>query len=210
MTVEVKKRKTRSDKKRDIKPTIPVTLKEHIYRLSYITNTPVKDVAEYLLEQGLQSKKIMEQLSQHFRRGIVIGNTVYMGDLERPSIQQTRRGGKKERITVRVTATTYENINSLAYALDSTPSTASAILLESSFQDVHTVNKYVKRFFQDQLDKQRMKELKEILRYIEQNNPYVEKFNWLEMLNYFVEEVRVEITQFGKGVSRWIEQRRKK
>jgi hypothetical protein len=210
MTVEVKKRKTRSDKKRDIKPTIPITLKESIYRLSYITNTPVKDVSEYLLVSGLQSKKIMDELSNYFRRGLIIGNTVFIGDLERTSIQQKRRGGKKERITIRVDASTYENINSLAYALDCTPSTAAAILLEVSIQDVHNVNRYAKRYFKNKLDETRMRELKEILKYIERNNPYDEKFSWMEMLNYFVEEVRVEITQFGKGVSKWIEQKRKK
>ncbi|MEB9310261.1 hypothetical protein P4I99_33175 [Bacillus cereus] len=36
-------RKVRKDKKVDIKPTISVDLKECIYRLSYITNKPVKD-----------------------------------------------------------------------------------------------------------------------------------------------------------------------
>ncbi|MDA6082696.1 hypothetical protein OSJ97_24410, partial [Escherichia coli] len=64
--VVAKDRKTRSDKKRDVKPTISIDLKNCIYRLSYITNTPVKDVIETICEKGLQSRKVMEYLSEYF------------------------------------------------------------------------------------------------------------------------------------------------
>ncbi|AIE58946.1 hypothetical protein [Bacillus methanolicus] len=83
-----KERRTRSDKKRDVKPTITIQLKECIYRISYITNTPVKDVAETICEAGLVSRKVMDYLSQHFRRPVRLKNTLYMGDLDRPSLRK--------------------------------------------------------------------------------------------------------------------------
>ncbi|MCM3176307.1 hypothetical protein [Cytobacillus horneckiae] len=55
--IEEKKRKTRSDKKKDIKPTINIKLHECINRLSYITNTPVKDVGVHICMAELESKK---------------------------------------------------------------------------------------------------------------------------------------------------------
>ena len=73
--METKKRKVRSDKKRDVKPTISSNLKHCIYRLSYITSTPVKDVAETLCEKGLRSRKVMDYLSTYFRRDLKFANT---------------------------------------------------------------------------------------------------------------------------------------
>ncbi|HGE5798668.1 hypothetical protein [Bacillus thuringiensis] len=67
-------RKVRKDKKVDIKPTISVDLKECIYRLSYITNKPVKDVALHICDYALHSKEIMEILSESFRRNLTIHN----------------------------------------------------------------------------------------------------------------------------------------
>ncbi|MCJ7992628.1 hypothetical protein MUB15_31250, partial [Priestia sp. OVS21] len=74
MSVEEKQRKVRCDKKRDVKPTIPIHLKECIYRLSYITNTPVKDVTESICISGLKSPKVMDYLSHYFRRGFSFEN----------------------------------------------------------------------------------------------------------------------------------------
>jgi len=44
---EIGKRKTRSDKKHEVKPTITIQLKEAISRLSYISNTHRKKNADY-------------------------------------------------------------------------------------------------------------------------------------------------------------------
>ncbi|WP_245579618.1 hypothetical protein [Alteribacter aurantiacus] len=87
MSTEEKTRKVRSDKKRDVKPTIPFQLRECIYRLSYITNRPVKDVAEAICLYGLASKKVMEHLSKNFRRDFMGESTLYVGDLENLSLQ---------------------------------------------------------------------------------------------------------------------------
>ncbi|MCM3068585.1 hypothetical protein M3568_19950 [Priestia flexa] len=83
MRVEEKKRKIRSDKKRDVKPSLPIDLKECVYRLSYITNTPVKNVIESICISGLASSKVMDYLSNYFRRGFSFGSTVYMGDMSK-------------------------------------------------------------------------------------------------------------------------------
>ncbi|PHF12807.1 hypothetical protein COF79_31850, partial [Bacillus toyonensis] len=72
--------------------------------------------------------------SEYFRRDLVFGNTCYIGDLERTSLQRQKIDGLTDRITIRFTQEIAEKINSLAYALDVTPSKATAILLEVSLK----------------------------------------------------------------------------
>ena len=198
--VEVKKnRKTRSDKKRDVKPTISSNLKDCIYRLSYITNTPVKDVAEILCVKGLQSRKVIEYLSEYFRREYKFLNTIYMGDPGRESLQGKYQSRKNERITIRFTQATYENIFSLANALDVTPSKATALLLDASIRNTNLLNAYVKRYLHDHIDDIRMKELKQVLKYINKNNPYNEEISWFTLLSMMIEEIKGS-TNSVKGV----------
>lgn len=113
-------RATRSDKKRDVRPTIPITLKECIYRISYITNSPVKDVCVDIYKAGVVSRKVVDHLSVFFRRQIWLDQTLYRGSLANPSIKEQIPGGPKERITMRFSQQSFENIRALGYALDVT------------------------------------------------------------------------------------------
>ncbi|WP_186672968.1 hypothetical protein [Sporosarcina sp. BP05] len=190
MQAEKGTRKVRSDKKREVQPTISIELKEAIYRLSYITNTPVKDVAERICEDGILSRKVIEGLSQYFRRSVRLKNTMYMGDLERPTIQRKFPAGHTERIGIRFKQHTFENISALAYALDCTPSRATSLLLEASLHDSDFINKYFHDHLKQVLDERRMAELKKVLKYINTNNPYDEKLSWGLLLSYLYEEIK--------------------
>ncbi|WP_044782864.1 MULTISPECIES: hypothetical protein [Bacillus cereus group] len=205
MKIEEKKRKTRSDKKKDIKPTVSLNLKETICRISYITTTPVKDVSEYICSIGLSSKQVMDLLSEYFRRDLVFGNTCYIGNLEKVSLQRQKIDGPTDRITIRFTQQISEKINALAYALDVTPSKATAILLEVSLKNSCIVNKYLKMYLQQQLDPVRMKELKKIIKFINQNNPYEEEFSWTEFLSYIFEEVKNSTKSIPDNINDWLD-----
>lgn len=200
-----KKRKERSDKKIDVKPTISMPLKESIYRLSYVTNTPVKDVAEAICEAGLTSKKVMNLLSIHFRRDYRIGNTFYLGDLDRPSLQKQRIEGKRERITIRFTKRTNEILKALAYALDCTPSKSTAILLEASVCNSNFINDFTKKYLQGQLDENRMRELKKVIHFINHNNPYAEKVSWATLLSYLYDDLKMGANSLSSTLSDWID-----
>jgi len=176
-------RKERSDKKIDLKPSIDSTLKESIARISYITDTPIKDVAATLIHQGLLSRKILDQLSVHFRRPLRINNTIFTGDLERISLRTTRAKDPLVRVTTRISKHTYENLSSLAYSLDVEPGRAAALLLSTAIRDSELVNIYIRNYVKDHLDERRMAELKKVLRYINYNNPYEEKVSWFVFLS---------------------------
>lgn len=81
------------------------------------------------------------------------------------------QSGKDVRFTARFTQSTYENLSSLVYALDVTPSKATALLLEASTRNTNIINAFVKTYLHDYLDSMRIKELKQVLKYINKNNP---------------------------------------
>lgn len=203
--IMTKERKARSDKKRDVKPTISIELKNCIYRLSYITNTPVKDVVQIICEKGLQSRKVIEYLSQYFRREFQYINTVYMGDPGRESMQRKCQSGKNERITTRFNQGVYESINSLSNALDVTPSKTTALLLDASVRNTNLLNAFVKTYLQGNIDKTRMKELKQVLQYINKNNPYNEDISWFTLLSMIYEEVKDNTANVREAIHNWMD-----
>ncbi|AIE61761.1 hypothetical protein [Bacillus methanolicus] len=200
-----KERRTRSDKKRDVKPTITIQLKECIYRLSYITNTPVKDVAETICEAGLVSRKVMDYLSQHFRRPVRLKNTLYMGDLDRSSLQKRSSAGQCERITIRLPQGTYENLTALAYALDVTPSRATALLLDASIRNSDFINEYVRDYLKQHLDDGRMRELKKVMKFINTNNPYEEEISWSALLSFLFDELKIGASNISESIQDWLD-----
>ncbi|PEF33205.1 hypothetical protein [Bacillus wiedmannii] len=203
---ENKIRKIRSDKKEDIKPTICSELREVICGISYITNTPIKNVGEFICEYALKSKEVVDILAKHFRRGIQIDSTCYIGDLRRKSLQRQKLNGPTERITIRFRQETYEKITALEHALDVTKSKATALLLEVCVQHTNVVNEYIKTYLQNHLDKNRMKELKKIIHYINANNPYEEEFSFTELMAYLFDEIKGNSKNIKTRITEWIDQ----
>lgn len=203
--IDTKIRKTRSDKKRDVKPTVSSNLRDCIYRLSYITQTPVKDVVEILCEKGLKSRKVVEYLSQYFRRDFQFINTLFIGDFKRESLQYKYQSGKNVRITTRFNQTTYENISSLAYALDVTPSKATALLLDASTRNTNILNAFVKFYLHAHVDQSRIKELKQVLKYINKNNPYNEEISWFVLLSMIFDDIKDSTSNIKEKIHSWID-----
>lgn len=199
------KRKTRSDKRKDVKPTISVGLRDCIYRLSYITNKPVKDIAETICIKGLESRKVAEYLSDYFRRDYHFLNTIYCGVLERESLQNKYQSGKNVRITIRFTQKAYDDICLLAHALDVTPSKATAILLHASISNSNLLNAIVKRYLHDHIDQNRMRELKQVLKYINKNSPYDEEISWFSLISMIVEELKDNSNNIKDIVHSWLD-----
>jgi hypothetical protein len=123
---------------------------------------------------------------------------VYIGDWGRESLQRKYQSGKNERITARFTQESYEDIYTLSSALDVTPSKATALLLDASIRNVNLLNAFVKVSLQQHLDEGRMKELKQVLKYINKNNPYNKEISWFTLLDLIFQDM--------KGmVSKWLE-----
>ncbi|MFC3040401.1 hypothetical protein ACFOGI_09035 [Virgibacillus xinjiangensis] len=128
-----------------------------------------------------------------------------MGNLERESLQARKGKEKTGRVTIRFPQRTHEQICALAYALDVTPSRATGILLEASVKNTHFIDAFTRHYLQGQLDEGRMRELKKVIRFINQNNPYEEQISWGVLLSYLYEELKLGANHVADSVSDWIE-----
>ncbi|WP_085520935.1 hypothetical protein [Tuberibacillus sp. Marseille-P3662] len=204
MSVEVKS-KTRSDKKRDIKPTIAIQLYEAVSRLSYITDTPIKDVSVTICKRGLYAHPVLEYLSDYFRRDYWANNqTLYTGELENEKYQ-TKKGITKRRITMRFTQRDYDQLARLAYALDLTISSATGLLLELALKNTDVFHSLVAMHINKELDPGRMKQLREIIKYINRHNPY-ETISFGHVVTMIMEDIKDHTVTMTESVKQWIDE----
>lgn len=197
-------RKFRSDRKRDVQPTVSRELKDCIYRLSFITDTPVKDVAEQICINGFGRKKVISHVSQNFRRDVRIDNSLYIGDVNRVSVKKRTAAGQSERISIRFKSDMYERLSVLAYALDCSVARATSLLLDATVREVDFINEFVRDYLSEHVDEQRMNELKKVLKYINSDNPYAEEVSWTVFLSYLMSEVKVHAEKLQDTVSDFI------
>lgn len=181
-----RKRKTRSDKKRDIKPFVSTELKDSIYRLAFITSSPVKDVCEALIVNSIYGNKdIIQELSRYFKRGIRINNTYFTGNLNNETLYSVVEKGENERISFRAKSELYEILSALSYAFDCSVSRVSAVLLYESIIDSDFIEKRVDGYL-NSLDSSRKKELKQLLKYIRAETN--ESYSLVDLLAHLVDE----------------------
>lgn len=192
----------RSDKKRDVKPTLKLDLKDVIYRLSHITYTPVKDVCPSLCMMVLKDRQTIENLSQFFKRDLLFDNTMFRGHVTNQTIEK-RINVPGERVTIRFSQSEYANIALLAFALDCTVSRVTAILLEISMSQIRFVNEYVKDYLRHELSESQMREFKEILRYVNRNGE--SHHSWFSLLAHVVDEVGSPANRIKEAISSFID-----
>lgn len=199
-----KERRQRSDKKWSVQPTVSKELKDCIYRLSYITDTPVKSVIEEVCLSGIENNKVINHLSSNFRRDIRINYTLYIGDLNRIPIKKRTSPGQSERIATRVSGNMHEQFKALAYSLDCSIARACALLLDATVRDAEFINDFVEGYLKNNVDAERMKELRKVLKYVRANNPYDEEISWSALLSHLIEEVRSGAEKVQDTVSDFI------
>ena len=186
MTIgEKKKRKQRSDRKRDIKPYLNLEIRDGIHRLSYILSMPIKDICEKLLLNSLYGNKdIIQDLSIHFKRGIRINNTYFNGNLNNEKLYSVA-DGKTERVSLRVKGEVYEVLSALAYGFDVSVSRVAAVFIYESILDGAFVEKLVEEHLET-LDKYKKKELKTLLKYIQTEKG--DSYSLADLLSFLVDE----------------------
>ncbi|OBW54720.1 hypothetical protein A9986_13945 [Solibacillus silvestris] len=203
LSTTVGHRKKRSDAKRDVKPTIKLPLRESVCRMADITDNPIKDVGANMIEHAVKNKKIIDSLSIHFRRDILIENTIKRGSTDNPRIAK-REDGIHERITIRLRQHTYEMVSALAFALDVSVSRACAILIEKSMHDFDFVNNYVKKHLKSHLTPNEMRSLESLLHYVNQGIEYGEKVTLAGVVSYIVEEAKAPISKAKEAISNFV------
>lgn len=204
-------RKIRSDKKRDVKPTVHYRLYDTVSRISYITNTPMKDVAEAFCINGLYSLKVIETaFESKFRRSYIFANNrfpkFFPGNEDKIGERAVKELGERRRITIRFDQHTHDKIAELAYALDVTVSSATSMLLEASIANTDILNQYLEEYVEQSLDPQRKKQLKEVVRYLRDKNIYHDTDITLgDILSSIFDEIWEYGKSFKKSLEKWLD-----
>lgn len=211
MREEVLNKAPRKDKKRDVRPTISKKLYVTIDRISYITRMPIKDVAEELCERGMEKANVIDHISSYFQRSYWHKSTFYNEDLGNKKFLGAKAiKGDKQRITIRFSQIFHERLYHLAYALDTSVSSATGFLLFASCKDADIVNDIVEKCMSDHLDEARVKELKEVVKYINKSNPYSEEVSFVHLISYLMDELMKSTEDtFKRAVDKWLEGRKR-
>lgn len=199
------KRKTRSDKKREIKPTLQQKYFELIHQLSYVSDQPLKVVGEEICMRGICSQDVIEYLSQYFVRDYSFSKySFYLGTFDRDSYVLPK--GEKRRITLRFHRDFYEKIAKLAFSMDKTISSTTALLIETAIQNTCVVNDYLTEYIETNLDPQRTKTLKAFIRFINKNSPFSDvEITLSSVIAYYVEELMDQTKDFKESINDWID-----
>lgn len=200
-------RKIRSDKKRDVKPTISITLYEVIHQLSYITNLPMKDIAETICIFGLNSIEVIESFEGKFKRNYRFNeNTIFIGN---PDLQQNRiyrKKGQTKRLTIRFTQQIHDQIAMLSFSLDMTVSSTTALLLQASIFNTNILNEFLKRYIHHSLNSHRKKQLMAVLNYLHQQDPDPEnKINLFELFTALYDLVFEKGKNTKEQLEKWLD-----
>lgn len=155
-------RKTRSDKKIDVKPTVSVEFKRFVYRFAELCEEPVKDVAERLIVEGAVSKTVIDDICQWFRRDYYYKNTIALGHTDIPKLTITY-AGETDKISIKFKQEDYDTLSDLAHALDVTPTTAAGILIKVTLRNVDFMNVYMETFL-DHLSGEQFRKVEEFLK----------------------------------------------
>ncbi|MGG0663386.1 hypothetical protein ABE042_04680 [Viridibacillus arvi] len=194
-------RSVRSDKKRDVKITVHGELKESIYRLAFITNTPIKNLVEEMIIYALRSKRILHELAPHFVRDVRIDNVLYVGHKDN-HVGHSPTGLSYSRIKTRVTEQTFTAINTIAYGLDVRPARVAALLTFEALHDVTFVDTYIKKYLEENLNDYQILELKKIIDYIRRD--FDTDVGWASLLSFVIEEVREPLTNLKEKVNTFV------
>lgn len=197
------KRKVRSDKKREIQPTLPIDVFSCIHRLHKITDLPIKTIGEDVCLRGLQDKKIISKLSVHFRRDLQLDNTVYIGRVDQPPVERRFKGMTK-RISVRFYNVTYDNINALSYASDCTVARMCALLINECLTDADFVNGYVEGYLMHHIEGEQLNELRSLMKILNATDEE-ETISWARLLSYVMDETVVKVKDAVNDfvINRW-------
>lgn len=103
-------------------------LKTRLYRFAEFCDEPVKDVAERLCVDGAVSSIVIDEIKIWFRRDYRRKNTITMGHLERPRLKVST-SINRGKVTIKFKQRDFDQLSTLAYSLDLTPTTTAAILI---------------------------------------------------------------------------------
>lgn len=145
-------RKVRSDKKRDVKPTVSTYIRNNICTLANIVGVSTGDAALILISRGLHNDDVMRLFQPLMLSNFDIDNRIYVGNRENGAVKINYRGSTVK-VSIKFPGDVYEDLRRLAYSIGLTPTTTAALMIRKAmfcepFMDEHK-RMYLKFFKND-------------------------------------------------------------
>ncbi|MEH6889329.1 hypothetical protein V7024_06260 [Bacillus sp. JJ864] len=206
METKEKRRKVRSDKKREIKPSVPLKLYECISQISYVLDKPMKQVAEELCKEGLNSGKVIDDLSVYFTRDYWKDQYTLIRGFSENERYDIYDGVIKKRVSIRFEQPTYNRLSALSFALDLTTSSGTALLLKTAISDPSIMETYFMKYLSDELDSRRIQQLKYILNYISEENDLDIEFDINTFIAYMIDQTKKKTVRLKDGIVKFLDE----
>ena len=174
------RRKVRSDKKRDVRATVTIELKDCIYRLNEVTKVKVKDISEQFTLLVMRDKDMMNDFSEYFKRTIKVGNTLYRGSINNKQMIKLLPG-RTETISIKFKQSDYNYISDLAYVFNISASRMVAVLIQYAVADLEIIADFIVTHKDLRFTQSETIILKEILTYV--NYATDSSYSWRYFLN---------------------------
>lgn len=124
-------RKVRSDKKRDVKPTVSMYIRNNICELSSIIGISAGDAGLSLISKGFHSDDVMRQFQPLMISNFDIDNRIYVGNRENGPVKINYRGSVAK-VSIKFPADIYQDLRRLAYSIGLPPTTTAALMLKKA------------------------------------------------------------------------------
>lgn len=180
---ESKVRKVRSDKKREVKPTVSLYIRNNLFTISRLTGMPVKDVALIMVNWAFYNDDVMRQLQPKMISNFAISNRIYVGNRE-PYPFKVAYKGATGKITIKFPQDIYETLRKLAFSIGTTPTTICAVLIRRamftpSFMEEHAL-RYKRYLKHPQQYEELYKFIETLSETIPQEKEKVKKWNFFD------------------------------
>lgn len=196
-----KLRKTRSDKKIQVAPTINIRLKEEIGRLSLITGLSIKRLGEIMCNEGIREVEVVSLVSEYMQRGVLtINDSLFFGDDENPSLNDRPSIGQMERISIRFKRYDFENIKLLSELLDVTPSKTVAEILYRAIRHPRIIESIIAEHNSNDFTDNTEREFRRFMRYARKKNPY-DYISWGNLTNSLLDRHEIPRDLSKRGLS---------
>lgn len=121
-------RKIRSDKKREVKPTVSVYIRNNICSLANIVGSSAGDAGLAIISKGFHNDDVMRQFQPLMISNFNIDNRIYVGNRENGPVKINYRGSTAK-LSIKFPMDIYEDLRRLAYSIDLTPTTTAALMI---------------------------------------------------------------------------------
>lgn len=67
------------------------------------------------------------------------------------------------------------------------------------------INEYVRQYLSKHVDDGRMRELKQVMKFINTHNPYEEEISWSALLSYIFDETKTGANSLSQSINGWLD-----